>query len=296
MNTASIISTLVSNTSCSNSKMRTLTKDEIKQFAPMAYATAPTNPCLSKHYTFASTEKVIDDMKTLGWEVVEANQPRRRKKLSYGSYHMIIFQNSDPLYKIDHKDENGENNPYYPQVILTNSHDGFSSFCFRIAIYHPDTDMRYIIATPNFNSLYLRHMGYSFEELRDLINKVMEEVPNQVVVMNNMQNRILTQNEKYALALAALRNRQNDPEFTVPNFILDEILEPRENSNEPHNLWETFAIITSKMIDGCFMIPGRNGKLRKARKITGISKYIHHSQALFVEAAKMIQTKQIKRI
>jgi hypothetical protein len=287
MNATSIISAL-DGISSSNSKMRTLTKEEIMQLAPMAYATSPTNPDLSKHYVFASTEKVIDDMKKLGWDVVEANQPRRRKKSSFGSYHMIIFQNSDPSYKISHKNADGNDDFYYPQVILTNSHDGFSSFCFRIAIYHPNTDMRYIIATSSFNSLYLRHMGYSFEELQDLINKVMEEVPNQVVVMNNMQNRILTQNEKYALALAALRNRQNDPEFTVPNFILDEILEPKEKDNEPYNLWKTFAIITSKMIEGCFMIPGRNGKLRKARRITGISKYIHHSQILFAEAVKMI--------
>lgn len=269
-------------------KVRFLTKEEIAKLAPVAYAAEPTNPNLSKHYTFASTEKVINDMKTLGWEVTEARQPRKRNRSALYSYHMIIFHNTNPEYKILHTNKNGEDDSYYPEIILTNSHDGFTSFSFRIAIYQSSSDKRIVITTDDFTNIYIRHIGYSFEELQKLINTVMEQLPVQVAVMNKMQGRILTDDEKRALALSALRNRKNDQELQVPNFILDEILEPSEDEVEPINLWETFSIINRKMIDGEFTMVNKNGKLRKARKIKSIWKYIHYSQSIFATAYKMI--------
>lgn len=269
-------------------EVRFLSKEEIEKLAPVAYATEPTNPDLSKHYTFASTEKVIDDMKTLGWEVSEARQPRRRNKSALNSYHMIVFRNINPEYKISHTDTNGLDDSFYPEIILTNSHDGFTSFGFRIAIYQPKTDSRFVIATENFNNFNIRHIGYSFEELQQLISTVMEQVPVQVAVMNKMQNRIITDAEKRALALGALRFRKNDQELTVPDFILDEIVEPDENEIEPTTLWETFVIINHKMIDGNFTMMNKKGKMRKARKIKSIWKFIHYSQSIFATAYSMI--------
>ncbi len=272
-----------------NTAITALTKQQIETLAPAAMFTAPTNPNLSKHYVFASTEDVINDMEKLGWNVIDAQQPifrRHRASSIIRSYHMIVFRSTNPFYKISHTKSNGEHEDIYPEILLTNSHDGFSSFGFRIALYNANTNLRFIISTDSFNNVNIRHIGYSFEELQKLINTVMTELPNQITVMNKMQNRILTLDEKRALALAALRNRKNDDSFNVPDFILDEILENENGVDE--NLWDVFSTINYKMMEGCFTIQTKSGKIRKARRIKGIWKMIHHSQAMFAAAVKMI--------
>ena len=39
-----------------------LTKEQIKKECPLAFATEPTNPDVSKRYLFVNTETIIDDL------------------------------------------------------------------------------------------------------------------------------------------------------------------------------------------------------------------------------------------
>jgi len=41
-----------------------LTKDQIRNSAPLIFAEAPTNPDVSDKYLFVNTETIIDDLKT----------------------------------------------------------------------------------------------------------------------------------------------------------------------------------------------------------------------------------------
>ena len=260
-----------------------LSKDEIQRIAPMVYYKEPTNPHLSKYYTMASTETVIDDIKRLGWEVVNCRIPRRTRRHTFGSMHMVVFQN--PAVKVV-KDDNVV--VAYPRIILTNSHDGFCSFRFRVGLYRPDTDTFLIITSKNEDNFTIRHMGYTFEELRNLVNMAVDSIPTHIEVINKMRSRELTDDERRKLALAAIRSRRNDPEYECSNVILDMMLEPTRPEDAGNDLWTAFNIIHEKVMEGMFQFTGKNGKLRKARKITSIGKEISLNQSLFDAAASLI--------
>ena len=100
-----------------------ITKDQIKEIAPLVFADAPTNPDVSGKYLFVNTETIIDDLAKLGWLPVQAAQRKARKaEGTIFSKHMVAFQN--PNIKITSSD--GDDS--YPRILLTNSHDGMQSF------------------------------------------------------------------------------------------------------------------------------------------------------------------------
>jgi len=259
-----------------------MSMEDMKRIAPRIFCTGPTNPDVSKHYTFASTVTVINDMEKLGWQVISAAQPHPRRTSSVSSYHKVTFRNGQ---KVSRFLNDSTEDVYYPEIILTNSHDGFSSFCFRIGLFSVATRHTIIISTDTFNDIRLRHMGYSFEDLRELVNKVVEEVPNQVAIMNKMQNYEMSLEERRSLAQAAMQARIKS-DNPLPTFVLDELLK-YEDGTKPENMWDVFNVIMCRILDGDYQTQSKRG-MRKARRIVSIQKTISVSQAIFKAASSML--------
>ena len=73
-----------------------LSKEQIKEQAPLVFAQAPTNPDVSGKYLFVNTETIIDDLARLNWFPVQVAQRKARKKEgTIFSKHMVAFQNPD---------------------------------------------------------------------------------------------------------------------------------------------------------------------------------------------------------
>ncbi len=93
-----------------------LTESEIKDKAKSIF-TAKGAPGTSEKYAHISTFQIIQDMEKLGWGVVDAKEVRARKGDGYQK-HLVVFRNNDIVI-------NGEDGDHaYPQILLTNSHDG----------------------------------------------------------------------------------------------------------------------------------------------------------------------------
>ena len=72
-----------------------MTKDQLKEKCPLAFAISPTNPKVSGRYLFVNTETIVDDLDKLGWKPVQAAQRKSRGKSTIFSKHMVAFQNPD---------------------------------------------------------------------------------------------------------------------------------------------------------------------------------------------------------
>ena len=95
---------------------------EIGEIAPSIFTEKPSKE-VSKHYTHIPTTKVINDMRTLGWDVVSVQEVAARTKATQGvQKHLVVFRNPDVVINGDDGDT------VFPQVLLTNSHDGKNSF------------------------------------------------------------------------------------------------------------------------------------------------------------------------
>jgi hypothetical protein len=104
---------------------------------------------LSKHYSFVPTMKVVNDLRELGYECVDATQVKARKKSTNGyQKHMLTFEHPD------HKVEGSEE---YPQILLTNSHDGGNAFTLSAGIFRLVCSNGLVIKTEDYGSARLVH-------------------------------------------------------------------------------------------------------------------------------------------
>ena len=257
-----------------------LSTSEIKQRCPLAYATAPTNPKVSDKYVQANTSTVIDDMAKLGWYPVEAKQKKARKNSSgIQSFHMIAFQN--PEVKI----MQGEDVEAYPRIILTNSHDGMASFRFRVGLYRCICSNGLVICDENFADLTIRHINYTFDDLRHLVVKTMSELPAYIEIMNKMKQTTLGKSQKYDFALRMLKLRKNVPDnekLNVSEKTLTDILSPIRKEDEGDSLWNVFNVLQEKMIKGGFMVEsGKEDKLRKMRPVKSFARDLSVNYKMF---------------
>ena len=266
-----------------------LTKDQIKEMAPLVFADAPTNPAVSEKYLFANTETIIDDLEKLGWLPVQAAQRKSRGGNTIFSKHMVSFQNPD--IKITSQDGDDA----FPRIILTNSHDGRQAFQFNVGIFRLVCSNGLVVADEEFANFKIRHKGYTFGELRNVVRQAVEDLPNKVQVMNDMKNRILSQEEKNKLALDAMLVRagiepgsEKAAKFNYDEETIEDILEPKRKEDKGDDLWKVFNIVQEKITKGDFQAALQGAKVRKVRKITSFEKDLKVNQQLFNLATSLV--------
>lgn len=266
-----------------------LTKEEVKRRCPVAFIESPTNPNLSTKYVQANTETVIDDLEKLGWRPVEAKQKKTRAGSIY-SFHMIAFQN--PEVKVVKVNDDGTKEvDAYPRIILTNSHDGFNSFKFMMGVFRLVCSNGLVVCTDKMVDMSIRHINYTFEELRKVVSTSIQEIPNVVAQMNEMREVVLTDNEKKELAKEVIRIRKNikeDAEFQVSDDDLKEVLEPIRKEDAGNDLWSVFNVCQEKMIKGGFLSTNKNNRKRKVRGISSIVADMDYNKKLWLKASRYL--------
>jgi len=266
-----------------------LTKEEIKNSAPLIFAEAPTNPDVSEKYLFVNTETIVDDLEKLGWLPVQAAQRKGRGKSTIFSKHMVAFQNPD--IKITSKDGDDA----FPRILLTNSHDGMQAFKFSVGIFRLVCSNGLVVADEQFSDFKIKHKGYSFEELRNVVRQAVEDLPNRVQVMNDMRARTLTQQEKEKLAIDAMLiragikpNSEEATRFNYDDETIEDILEPKRDADKGDDLWKVFNVIQEKITQGEFHAALKGAKVRKVRKIKSFEKDMKVNKELFKLATALV--------
>src|SRR5210317_2331932 len=260
-----------------------LTKDQIRNSSPLVFADAPTNPDVSDKYLFVNTETIVDDLAKLNWFPVEVAQRKGRKKEgTIFSKHMVAFQN--PEIKITSEDGDDA----YPRILLTNSHDGMQAFKFSVGIFRLVCSNGLVVADEQFSDFKIKHKGYSFEELRNVVRQAVEDLPNRVQVMNDMKNRILTVTEKRKLAIDAMLIRAGVKELQYDEETITDILDPKRDADKGDDLWRVFNVIQEKITQGDFHAALTGAKVRKVRKIKSFEKDMKVNKELFKLATNLI--------
>src|SRR5210317_1245172 len=260
-----------------------LTKEQIKNSAPLIFAEAPTNPDVSDKYLFVNTETIIDDLEKLGWLPVQAAQRKARKKEgTIFSKHMVAFQNPNIMITSQDGDD------AYPRILLTNSPDWMQAFKFSVGIFRLVCSNGLVVADEQFSDFKIKHKGYSFEELRDVVRQAVEDLPNKVEVMNQMKNRILTVEEKRKLALDAMLIRAGVKELQYDDETITDILDPKRDADKGDDLWRVFNVIQEKITQGDFHAALTGAKVRKVRKIKSFEKDMKVNKELFKLATALV--------
>jgi hypothetical protein len=266
-----------------------LTKEQLQDMVPVAFATEPTNPAVSKKYLHVNTETIINDLASLGWKPVSAAMRKSRGKDTIFSKHMISFQNPDIMIK------GKEGDDAFPRIIMTNSHDGFNAFQFKVGIFRLVCSNGLVIADEEFSDFKIRHKGYTFDELRNVVNQAVKDLPNKVEVLNKMKAKELTQDEMNKLALDAMLIRANikpgskeAKKFEYDEETIEDILEPTRDEDKGNDLWRVFNVVQEKITQGGFSAALIGAKVRKVRKIKSFEKDLKINQDLFKLATALV--------
>ena len=266
-----------------------MTMDELREACPLAFKENATNPKVSDRYVHATTATVIEDLGKLGWKPVQAKQCRPKKNSSgIRSFHMIALQNPD--VKIVKKNDDGtETIDTYPRIILTNSHDGFNSFKFMVGLFRLVCSNGLVVSDGEMANMSIRHINYSFEELRRVVAEAIKQVPDIVCKMNTMKNTEITEEQKREIAAEVVRIRKDveeDQKFDIDEATIMDILNPVREEDKSNDLWTVFNVCQEKLIKGGFSAEGKNKKVRKQRSITSIKKDIDYNQRLWAVAMR----------
>ena len=266
-----------------------LSKADLQEVCPLAFAKEATNPKVSGKYLFVNTETIIDDLGKLGWKPVQAAQRKGRGNSTIFSKHMIAFQNPDLKIKGSDGDDS------FPRIIMTNSHDGMQAFKFSVGIFRLVCSNGLVVADEQFSDFKIKHKGYTFDELRGVVNQAVEDLPNKVEVLNQMKNRVLSQDEKNKLALDAMLVRagiapdsEKAKKFNYDDETIIDILDPKRKEDEGDDLWRVFNVIQEKITQGDFHAALTGAKVRKVRKIKSFEKDLKVNKELFKLATALV--------
>ena len=263
-------------------KVEFMNKKEMSEIAPSIFTMKPSNEVTEK-YTHIPTEKVIDDMELLGWGVVDVKQVKARTAKTQGvQKHLVVFRNNDVVI-------NGEDgDTVFPQIVMTNSHDGKNAFQFTAGLFRMICENGLVIATDEFEDLKMRHMGYTFEDLQVLIRGMVEKLPLTVEAMNKMKNVELEEEQMFNLAKSFLDIRVEGTQNTYDNQAIEDVLNVQRKADEGNMLWEVFNRIQENIIDGNFEYKTPSGKLRQARIIKNFKQDQDVNKKMFSEALKLV--------
>ena len=264
-------------------------KKALREECPLAFAQAPTNPDVSGKYLFVNTETIIDDLDKLGWKPVQAAQRKGRGGSTIFSKHMIAFQNPEIMIKGKDGDDS------FPRIIMTNSHDGMQAFKFSVGIFRLVCSNGLVVADEQFSEFKIKHKGYTFDELRGVVNEAVADLPNKVKVLNDMKKRVLTQEEKNKLALDAMLIRagikpgsKEATKFNYDDETIIDILDPKRDEDKGDDLWRVFNVVQEKITQGDFHAALTGAKVRKVRKIKSFEKDLKVNKELFKLATALV--------
>ena len=249
-----------------------LTKEQIRSKASSVF-TDHGSQNTSEKYTHIPTAKVVEDMELLGWGVVDAKEVKARKGIGFQK-HLLVFRNND----LQITSENGDT--VWPQILLTNSHDGKNAFTFTAGLFRLICENGLVISTQQFEKMKIRHMGYSFEELQATIRSMVEKLPLTVDALNKFKSVELGQEQALEFAKKAITTRFTEQEIENVNIDFEELLRPTRKEDEGQDLWSVYNVVQEKIIHGMFNYSS-GVKVRKARKIKNFEQDMKINEQLF---------------
>jgi len=289
-----------------------LNDDEIRHLCPVAFKSTMTDNeiaklGLSKHYSFVPTMNVVNDLRTLGYEVTDAVQVKARKKSTNGyQKHMITLEHPD--HKIDQVKEvelaDGTTETQiqpaeeYPQLLLTNSHDGGNAFSLSAGIFRLVCSNGLVIKTEDYGTARLVHKGYSFEAVQKLVKEFEEtigEVINKITAMKKVE---LTKAQQIEFAKKAALLRFTAKSYNEDNIAdvvqIDDLLNAERPEDKGNGLYEVYNRVQESLVKGKYLyaasgsINKEGTKVRKGREIKNFKQSIDVNKKLSALAFELV--------
>lgn len=222
--------------------MNYLESNKIKEICPSVFTNGQSDH-LSKVYNHISTANVMDILSKRNWMPTHAIQVKCRKghehSLPYKK-HILRFRN----YWLDNLAK--EMDDTYPEIVVTNSHDGRSAFKFHVGLFRLVCSNGLVIADQSFGKYSIMHKGLKESHISNTIDTLTNEIPSVVDRVKQMMNITMDSGQRIKFGKKAVERRWEDGR-TVD---IEQLLKVNRSADKGNDLWTVFNRVQEKLING----------------------------------------------
>ncbi len=260
------------------------TKEELIQMVPAAFS-AVCHPDRTERYSHFSTEAFLDAFAKLGWTLHSAKQHGANQF----SRHLIRLNNND-LGFIPVKGDKIK-----PQLILDNSHDGYTPAQIHLGLLRTVGENGLVIKIPGLSStVKFRHVGVNQKDMIEVIAETAEQYRLIANHVEELQAIMLTETQKRDFAMRALAIRDPHRFLTEEGKVdeaaihaaldLEDIYEPIRPQDESNDLWTVFNVVQERTVKGLYEARSKAGRKANPRAITNAARHLKYNQKLWALA------------
>jgi hypothetical protein len=276
------------NTELSSVGYKIQSREDLENRIPAAFATHP-HPDRTDRYTFVSTVALLDLFEKLGWLPYSAKQHGQNQ---YGR-HIIRLSNPGfgnlPL----------KGDVVNPHILLDNSHDGYTPASLHLGLFRLVCTNGLVIAIPGMSThLKFRHIGIDPAEVMQTLAEASEQYRKIGYHIGEMQDRVLSKDEKEAFAIKAIALRESNrfinPDGTINLKSITQSMNPQaliapvRPQDEASDLWTTFNLIQERTVKGLYERKSAKGKKSSPREITNAARSLDFNRKLWTIAEEYL--------
>ena len=219
-----------------------LNLEQIEKSCPSVFTTTPSNH-LSHIYKHIPTTKVIDILEEKNWGVTAALQTGSRSgyesTIPYKK-HILRFRNKE----VDNLSK--EIGDTFPEIVMTNSHNGTSSFKFHVGLFRLVCSNGLVVADKTFDQYSIRHKGFKKSSILETVGEITTHIPTVVGKVQKMMSHTLTPSQRRDFAQQAVIERWGKDRYVD----IEELLTIRRSADKGSDLWTVFNRVQEGMIRG----------------------------------------------
>lgn len=256
------------------SAFQPLMEAELRNLAPSIYTDHAASRTTDQ-YSYTSTSKILEDLNSLGWFPVRAQERRVKKDSNKGFQRHVVYLRNKNFYIPGAEEGTTE---AFPEICIINSHDGFNAFKFSTGLYRVACSNGLVIQSEKFGDFRLVHKGYSFSELERMLDEAVSQIPLLVKRVKIMQDRMMTADEIADFTKKAVKIREKYSYGTKFDASVEDVNQALRDEDKGDNLWKVYNRVQEKMLNGGFINTENN---RKAKKIVYLDKILWLNKDLF---------------
>jgi len=250
----------------------------LMKYAPSIYATQPKEG-LSQKYAFIPTSKIVDLLQGEGWHAVHAVHASQSRAKTEGGReyvkHMLRFERENM-----NKSTLKEVGDVFPQIVLTNSHDGSSAFVFSAGLYRLACSNGLVVADTSANTQRVRHVGFKDSDVIEASYRIVEDLPKIMNQVATYQSIEMKEDERVLLAAQAANYRWGEGSDYAKQYT-PQLLQPRRYGDGKTDLWTTFNVIQENIIKGGLRGHSATSRRVKTKAVSGVGEDVKLNKALW---------------
>lgn len=238
--------------------------------APSIFTEEPYFDTSSK-YRMVRTYDVVNALKDMNYSPIVAKQSRTRVpgKAPY-TRHMVVFRHKDAEVKA--KDMGLG---YCPDVLLSNSHDGLSSYQIDLAIFRFICSNGLVVKQNDFGTFRVKHTGNVVDSVVESLGYIETAVPRIMAGIEDWSNVELSSTEELLFADNILKTRYDKNAPILPQALTVS----RRYGDEKRDLWTIFNKFQENIMRGGLSSGLRGAQRRRTtRPIRGVSETIRFNR------------------